>query len=74
MSFPHGAVGWSALCDSGISWSYSLFDRGSSIPEFNFCFFYVARSTIICLFLVVVTEHCGGKTLEDRPAMGVVLC
>ena len=21
---PHGAIGWSALCDCGISWSYSL--------------------------------------------------
>ena len=25
VTLPHGAVGWSALCDCGISWSYSLF-------------------------------------------------
>ena len=24
MSLPHGAVGWSAVCDCGTSWSYSL--------------------------------------------------
>ena len=24
MAFPHGAVGWSAVFDCGISWSYSL--------------------------------------------------
>ena len=24
VSLPHGAVGWSAVCDCGISWSYSL--------------------------------------------------
>ena len=24
MSLPHAAVGWSAVCDCGISWSYSL--------------------------------------------------
>ena len=25
VSLPHGAMGWSAVCDCGISWSYSLF-------------------------------------------------
>ena len=25
MALPHGAMGWSAVCDCGISWSYSLF-------------------------------------------------
>ena len=25
VSLPHGAVGWSPVCDCGISWSYSLF-------------------------------------------------
>ena len=24
VSFPRGALGWSAVCDCGISWSYSL--------------------------------------------------
>ena len=24
VAVPHGAVGWSAVCDCGISWSYSL--------------------------------------------------
>ena len=24
MALPHGAVGWYAVCDCGISWSYSL--------------------------------------------------
>ena len=24
MALPHVAVGWSAVCDCGISWSYSL--------------------------------------------------
>ena len=24
VSLPHGAFGWSAVCDCGISWSYSL--------------------------------------------------
>ena len=24
VSLPHGAAGWSAVCDCGISWSYSL--------------------------------------------------
>ena len=24
VSLPHGAVGWSVVCDCGISWSYSL--------------------------------------------------
>ena len=24
MGSPHSAVGWSAVCDCGISWSYSL--------------------------------------------------
>ena len=24
VGLPHGAVGWSAVCDDGISWSYSL--------------------------------------------------
>ena len=24
VTFPHGAVGWSAVCNCGISWSYSL--------------------------------------------------
>ena len=24
LSLPHGAVGWSAVCDCGISWSYPL--------------------------------------------------
>ena len=24
LPFPHGAVGWSAVCDWGISWLYSL--------------------------------------------------
>ena len=24
VALPHGAVGWSAVCDCGISWSYSL--------------------------------------------------
>ena len=24
MTLPHYAVGWSAVCDCGISWSYSL--------------------------------------------------
>ena len=24
VSLPHGALGWSAVCDCGISWSYSL--------------------------------------------------
>ena len=26
VALPHGAVGWSAVCDCGISWSSSLFD------------------------------------------------
>ena len=26
VTLPYGAVGWSAVCDCGISWSYSLFD------------------------------------------------
>ena len=26
MYLPHGAMGWSAVCDCGISLSYSLFD------------------------------------------------
>ena len=25
VSLPHGAMGWSVVCDCGISWSYSLF-------------------------------------------------
>ena len=25
VSLPRGAMGWSAVCDCGISWSYSLF-------------------------------------------------
>ena len=24
VTLPHGTVGWSAVCDCGISWSYSL--------------------------------------------------
>ena len=24
MHFPHGAVGWSAVCDYGMSWQYSF--------------------------------------------------
>ena len=24
VALPHGAVGWSAVCDCGISWSYLL--------------------------------------------------
>ena len=24
VTLPHGAVGWSAVCECGISWSYSL--------------------------------------------------
>ena len=27
VALPHGAVGWSAVCDFGISWSYSLVDQ-----------------------------------------------
>ena len=27
VAFLHGAVGWSAVCDCGISWSYSLICR-----------------------------------------------
>ena len=30
VSLPHGAVGWSAVCDCGILWSYS--------PTFSICF------------------------------------
>ena len=29
VTLPHGAVGWSALCDCGISLSYSLFGRNN---------------------------------------------
>ena len=25
VALPHGTVGWSAVCDCGISWLYSLF-------------------------------------------------
>ena len=24
VALPHGAMGWSAVCDCGVSWSYSL--------------------------------------------------
>ena len=27
VALPHGAVSWSAVCDCGISWSYSLFGK-----------------------------------------------
>ena len=27
MSLPRGAVGWYAVCDCGISWSYTLFEK-----------------------------------------------
>ena len=27
VTLPYGAVGWSAMYDCGISWSYSLFDQ-----------------------------------------------
>ena len=31
---PHGALGWSAVCECGISWSYSLTFRNKSLKLF----------------------------------------
>ena len=33
LTLPHGAVGWSAVCECGISWSYSLFFTLSHIEK-----------------------------------------
>ena len=36
MSLPHGAMGWPAVCDYGISWPYSIiFQRQLSIIKFT---------------------------------------
>ena len=31
VTLPHSAVGWSAVCDCSISWSYSLFLNHGSV-------------------------------------------
>ena len=31
VSLPHDALGWSAVCDCGISWLFSLFNLGFSM-------------------------------------------
>ena len=35
MSLPHGAVSWSAVCDRGTSWTYSL-TVSCEFAQFNF--------------------------------------
>ena len=40
VSSPRGAIGWSAVCDCGISWSYSLFITRQSIMVFTSLFLF----------------------------------
>ena len=35
VAFPHGAMGWSAVCDCGVSLSYSLFYISNMFSEFQ---------------------------------------
>ena len=46
VTLPHGAVGWSAVCDCGISWSYLLF-----ILSFLFCVIYYSLTLLFLLLL-----------------------
>ena len=51
VSHPQGAVGWSAVCDCGISWSYSLTFFHVSLLSFQFKLQYVKG------FETVVSEN-----------------
>ena len=50
VSLPHCAVGWSAVCDCGISWSYSLafYARNFEKVEGAYCFGVVRVCACVC--------------------------
>ena len=55
VSLPHGAVGWSVVCDCGISWSYSLtFGPLSSLAAEEGCHVGVFFFLLKCVWGVLV--------------------
>ena len=55
MPLPHGAVGWSAMCDCDVSWSYSLaFRQLDKLPVIVIKDKTQCYLNIFYLFVVVV--------------------
>ena len=61
MALPHGAVAWSAVCDRGMSRSYSLFVI--LLLLHSSC--YVSDS-VLCLFLIVLSLQCVIVVFPDH--------
>ena len=61
MALLHDAVGWSAVCDYGTFWSYSLFN-----PELYHCCSRIKPHSVVFFFYMmsVYTTYLGRLTLH----------
>ena len=63
---PHGAMGWSVVCDCGISWSYSLRFVSFLVSQLSPCgreswFYFGCLHNVMCLLVICVSpSRCGG--------------
>ena len=63
MSLPYSAVGWSALSDSGISWSYLLIFW----PFFVYC--NQNKSALLCKLLNCMSVHSNSELSHNNFAI-----
>ena len=70
VALPHGAVGWSAVCDHGISWSYLLTFGGylpvQTVIEYFTQWFRKSRCILYNIYMYTQTK-------KQRPIF-MVLC
>ena len=55
MTLTHGALGWSAVCDCGIPWSYSL-TLGLCHLLFTLNYFFCGDSSVVVSFVSVFCD------------------
>ena len=60
LPLPHGAMVWSAVCDCGISWSYSLFEK------FYVSYLFADYLSDVCAaaLYVISSSACPGRGRE----------
>ena len=71
VALPHGAVGWSAMCDSGISWSYSFTFLLNSLRKRDNMLVYRFSSTFF--YNAILHEHSCVDRLFNLEAISLML-
>ena len=68
VALPHGAVGWSAVCNCGISWSYSLtFCSTKSCKTLLPLLSFIFTETPFCIKYWTASIFCNKQAKCNRP-------